>query len=391
MPRNRPPLPDPVSLLESPPWRKKVRQKLLRWYAGAARDLPWRKSRNPYHIWVSEVMLQQTQVATVIPYFARFIDQFPTIDSLAVADEEQVLRLWEGLGYYRRARQLHRAAREIVATHQGQFPSNPTHVERLPGIGRYTAGAILSIAFDARRPILEANTIRLFSRLLAYDGDPRSAHGQELLWRAAEILLPRREIGQFNQAIMELGSLVCTPRQPACGTCPLRSLCPTFAANLQDEIPKAARRVQYEEIHEAAVVIWRGRKVWLRRCVEGERWAGLWDFPRFPCQTSDKEADAYLVQEKAERQSQSRLGNLRQWTQMKHGVTRFRIQLTVFQADFLQESSIAEGTNPTASESRWITVSQLNELPLSATGRKIAQQLSKPPVAQRKNTSARKS
>lgn len=390
MRRSKFPLPDPQSFLDNPLWRKNVRKKILAWYAGAARDLPWRKSQDPYHVWVSEIMLQQTQVATVIPYFARFIDRFPTIDSLATADEDQVLHLWEGLGYYRRARQLHRAAREIVRVYNGQFPHDPTHVESLPGIGRYTAGAILSIAFDARRPILEANTIRLFSRLLAYQGDPRSAQGQQLLWRAAETLLPRRATGQFNQALMELGSLVCTPRQPACDSCPLRSQCPTFSAGLQEEIPQAARRVQYEEVQEAAIVIWRGRKVWLRRCAEGERWAGLWDFPRFSWQNSDQATDPSAVLETAQQQSHSRLTNLRKWTQMKHGVTRFRIQLTVFQADFLDKSGHSTATQ-TIPESRWIVASELHQLPLSATGRKIARLLLKPQLRKRKNTPTRES
>src|SRR5437870_3575879 len=177
---------------------------VLAWCADHARELPWRRSRDPYPVWVSELMLQQTQVATVRDYFKRFIAAFPTVDELAAADEQDVLRLWEGLGYYRRARQLHRAAQSIVAEHGGQFPNEREAVRKLPGIGRYTAGAILSIAFDQPEPILEANTVRLLSRLAAYRGDPLAKPGQDLLWAWAEALVPREEPGLFNQALMEL-------------------------------------------------------------------------------------------------------------------------------------------------------------------------------------------
>ena len=194
-------------------WLRSFRRRLPAWFDRHARKLPWRRNHDPYAVWVSEIMLQQTQVGTVVSYFDRFLAAFPTIEALAAADEQDVLRLWEGLGYYRRARQLHKAAKIIVAEHAGNFPRNPEIVRRLPGIGRYTAGAILSIAFDARQPILEANTLRLLSRLLAYDGDPRSTEGQRLLWAMAEAVLPRRGSGRMNQALMELGSEVCAARR----------------------------------------------------------------------------------------------------------------------------------------------------------------------------------
>src|SRR5262245_9653010 len=183
-----------------PPWlldplgRHRFAQRLRAWFRRHARDLPWRRTRDPYAIWVSEIMLQQTQVATVVPYFERFLRRFPTIQALAEADEQDVLRLWEGLGYYRRARQLHRAARQVVEEHDARFPRDREAVGRLPGIGRYTAAAILSIAFDARAAILEANTLRLWSRLSAYRGNPRSGAGQRFLWAVAERALPRHNV-----------------------------------------------------------------------------------------------------------------------------------------------------------------------------------------------------
>ena len=219
--------------------KQSLRRRLLTWYAKHARDLPWRRSRDPYRVWISEIMLQQTQVATVRDYFTRFMETFPTVHELAAADETDVLRAWEGLGYYRRARQLHAAAKQLVAEHAGEFPSDPAELQALPGIGRYTAGAIASIAFDKRAPILEANTIRLFSRLIAYRGNPHSTAGQRVLWQVAEEILPQKRVAHFNQALMELGSLVCTPVAPKCDECPLATVCAAKAAGLQQEIPIA--------------------------------------------------------------------------------------------------------------------------------------------------------
>src|SRR5262245_31982667 len=183
---------------DQPPTRRTALVKnLLAWFQRNARDLPWRRTRDLYAIWVSEIMLQQTQVATVIPYWERFITRFPDVAALATADEHEVLRLWEGLGYYRRARQLHAAARQIVAEHGGQFPSNYENVHSLPGIGRYTAGAILSIGLDQRLPIVEANTTRVLSRLTAYRGPVGSAPGQRHLWSIAESVLPQQRSGAF--------------------------------------------------------------------------------------------------------------------------------------------------------------------------------------------------
>src|SRR5688572_10138399 len=250
----------------SPAWRRSLARRMLAWFKKHARDLPWRRTRDLYAIWLSEIMLQQTQVGTVIPYWERFLARFPDVASLAAAEEREVLRLWEGLGYYRRARQLHAAAGRIALEHQGKFPTSYEAVRSLPGIGRYTAGAILSIGRDQRLPILEANTVRVLSRLTAFRGDTASTTGQRFLWSVAERILPRKQAGTFNQALMELGSEICTPRAPACERCPVAKLCPTFALGLQAIIPAPKRRTQYEEVTEAAVVISRGSKVLVRQC-----------------------------------------------------------------------------------------------------------------------------
>ena len=196
-----------------------------------------------------------------------------------------MLRLWEGLGYYRRARQLQAAAKTIVAEHGGRFPRDIESLKALPGIGRYTAGAIASIAFDQRAPILEANTIRLLSRLIAYRDDPLKAAGQRILWQTAADILPQKNVARFNQALMELGSLVCTPTDPRCDECPLAGVCAAYADDLQHQIPRAKAKQAYTDLREAAVVIRRNGRVLIRRCGEGERWAGLWDFPRFACRS----------------------------------------------------------------------------------------------------------
>lgn len=343
--------------------KQQLRRKLLAWYADHARDLPWRKSRDPYRVWVSEIMLQQTQVATVREYFKRFVQALPDVYVLAEADERQVLRLWEGLGYYRRARQLHAAAKKVVAEHAGEFPQDLALLQDLPGIGRYTAGAIASIAFDMRAPILEANTIRLFSRLVAYRDDPLKAAGQRVLWQTAEEVLPTKEVARFNQALMELGSLVCTPVTPKCETCPLAGVCAAYAADLQDKIPRPKQRQEYTELREAAIVIRHRGRLLMRECAAGERWEGLWDFPRFaleaegPLFARDEIAAKVLAQTGVTCTPGSLLKTL------KHGVTRYRITLDCYEASYVSGR---------AQNARWISPVELADLPLSTTGRKIA-------------------
>lgn len=354
----------------SPAHRRTIRRRLLAWFDRHARDLPWRSTRDPYCIWVSEIMLQQTQVATVAPYYERFVDAFPDVAALARADQREVLRLWEGLGYYRRARQLQRAAQQIVALHGGRFPRAAADVQALPGIGRYTAGAVLSIAFDDRQPILEANTIRLLSRWIAYRGDPARAAGQRRLWSLAEELLPRTNVGRFNQALMELGSKVCTPRSPDCGACPVADFCQANLGGLQDVVPVPKQKQQFEDVHHAAVVIRHGGRVLLRRCAEGQRWAGLWDFPRFEIDGEVGPALAAALAEKTHSLTGCRIQPGPLLATIKHGVTRFRITLQCYEAKLI-------GRKPRTQDDAlvWSTLKQLANYPLNTTGRKISRLL----------------
>lgn len=354
-------------------WKRAFRRRLLAWYQKHRRDLPWRQSRDPYRVWVSEVMLQQTQVETVKPYFDRFTAAFPTVADLAAADEEQVLRLWEGLGYYRRARGLHAAAKQIVAEHNAQLPSDVPTLLTLPGIGRYTAGAIVSIAFDRPAPILEANTIRLFARLIALKEDATKSVGQKRLWAVAEEVLPKKNIADFNQALMELGSLVCTPAAPKCTECPVEKLCEARQQGVVEQLLPVTKKVKFTEVREAAIVVAHKDKVLIRQCGPDERWAGLWDFPRFEV---DGEGPLFVEKEIAEKVQaltgiECQPGPLIKT--LKHGVTRFRITLDCYQAT--RTGGRLRSTK--ASPAKWLTPDQLAELPLSVTGRKLAKLIGK--------------
>ncbi len=346
-----------------------LQRSLLRWFKKNARTLPWRRSRDPYAVWVSEIMLQQTTVAAVIPYFERFLADFPNVAGLAAATEQQVLRHWEGLGYYRRARQLHAAAQQIVATHGGEFPRTLDEVNSLPGIGPYTSGAILSIAFDARLPILEANTVRLLSRLAGYRHDPHSTAGRARLWQIAESLLPKRNCGAFNQALMEVGSLICTPRQPKCDDCPLRPHCRAFAAGLQDKIPLPKVKPVVEQVREAALVIRRSGRVLIWQWQPKERWAGLWDFPRFPLPEASQTDPRAALNGLLSQRTGVTVGPIERFATINHSVTRFRIALDCFRADCQGKLF------PRRGDLRFVRPAELEHLPLSVTGRKISQML----------------
>lgn len=262
-----------------PSWVARVRRHLVDWYGGAARSLPWREDRDPYRILVSEMMLVQTTVAAVVPYFARFLASFPTVTALAEADEADVLKAWEGLGYYRRARQLQAAARLIVAEHGGVLPADAEAIRSLPGVGRYIAGALLSFAFDRPAPIVEANTQRVLARWLAWGEDLKSSRSQARLWEAAARMVPETGAGVFNQAFMELGALVCIPRAPLCLACPIAKDCRSREMGVQDRIPVATPRVPPKEVSESCAIVSRSGKVLIVRRGPGRLWEHFWEFP----------------------------------------------------------------------------------------------------------------
>lgn len=257
-----------------------IRRALLNWYDRHQRRLPWRRDPpDPYHIWIAEIMLQQTQVATVLPYWRRFIRRFPNVRRLAESSIEEVLEQWSGLGYYRRAHHLRDAANRILAGHRGQVPCDVDALMSLPGIGRYTAGAISSIAFGRRVAVVDGNVQRVFARLFHPVEFRRNAGG---FWDLAATLVPPGRPGDFNQAVMELGALVCLPTSPRCGACPLARLCAARLAGVQDRIPPARRRAARKLLEVASLLIARRRRVLLVRRDQGGLWAGLWDVPHVP-------------------------------------------------------------------------------------------------------------
>jgi A/G-specific adenine glycosylase len=356
--------------LPSDDFRRPFQKALLHWFRKAKRDLPWRQDRDPYRIWVSEIMLQQTQVATVIPYFERFLAAFPTLADLAAADEQAVLRIWEGLGYYRRARDLHRAAQLIVAEHGGQFPREAAVLRALPGIGRYTMGAILSQAFDQRLPILEANSQRVLCRLFGLQEDPRVIQGW--LWEAAQALLPKRRAGDFNQALMELGALVCTPVQPRCTECPVTNLCMARRLGIQEEVPLRATSPKPIVIQEAAAVVRRRGEILLVQRPSVGRWAGMWEFPHGPLheQETHEEAAARLVADLAG--VQAAIGA--ELLTLRHSVTHHRITLVCFEA----RAKRGEFRSEFYQQGRWVRPSELPSYPVSAPQRRLALALTNP-------------
>ncbi len=366
-----------------PAVRQRLRRKLKIWYDSAGRVLPWRETADPYRIWISEIMLQQTTVAAVIPYYERFFQAFPSLESLAKAEEEQVLKQWEGLGYYSRARNIWKAARKLWEEHQGQFPRTVSELKEFPGIGRYTAGAIVSFAFNLPAPILEANTARVYSRLIGYAEDPSMAKGQSILWQFAEDILPRVDPGRLNQALMELGSRICTPKNPACSICPVNKECRAFAEGRQSEIPFRKDQVPLTDVMEASIAVARGNEFLLRRRPPGERWAGLWDFPRFeleenavmlsPGSRRGKLLEPELnpsARNQLQKQIQEQTGIEteldRLVTEIRHGVTRFRIHLLCYLGKYV-------AGHPKAGETiRWVSRGEFADYPLSTTGRTFA-------------------
>lgn len=263
----------------SPSTRRAIRRRLLDWFAARKRDLPWRETTDPYAVLVSEVMLQQTQVATVIPYYRNFLERFPDFEALAEAAEEEVFRHWAGLGYYRRARSLHQCARQVVSDHSGRFPQTKAAVLALPGIGPYTAGAVLSIAFDQPEPLVDGNVERVLTRLFAVEEDLASAGGKKAVWRIASELVPEKRPGDFNQALMELGATVCKSSSPECGVCPVSIMCRARAAGRVTDFPIKTRNRKAEEMEEAVLLIESNGRWLLTDSNDEGLYGGLWQFP----------------------------------------------------------------------------------------------------------------
>ena len=292
---------------------------LLDWYRRNARRLPWRLTSDPYKIWVSEIMLQQTQAAAVIPYYERWLKRFPAVEPLAKAPLSEVLKLWAGLGYYRRARMLHKAAGIVFKNYAGQIPKSAGELLKLPGIGRYTAGAVASIAFGERAPVLDGNVIRILTRLEAVGSDIGEGKTIQKLWKLAGSLVPAEEPGDFNQAMMELGATVCLPENPKCDACPVSDFCRARALRRPGDFPVKGKKETTEALRTAALIYRKSGKVMIRRQPEEARWGGLWMFPF--SETPGKLAGAAGVS----------LKDLKRRMTIRHGFTRYRVKLEVYE------------------------------------------------------------
>lgn len=319
-----------------------IRERLLVWYESQKRDLPWRRTRDPYAIWVSEVMLQQTQVKTVLGYYERWMQRFPTVDALAGADEADVLHAWQGLGYYSRARRLLAGARAVSERHAGELPRSVEQLLELPGIGPYSAGAIASIAFGQPEPIVDGNVVRVLCRLFALRGDPAKAPLKSELWRLARQLVPSDRPGELNQSLMELGATLCSPSSPRCPECPVRGQCLGLAQGVERELPELAKRKPPTEVQTAAAYVCEGDRVLLRQLpADAPRWAGLWVLP-FAELTPGETPSAAAVRALSELGVQGVAQSVVQKAQ--HTITRFRITLHVVSCTLGPRSTLPSGS-----------------------------------------------
>jgi A/G-specific adenine glycosylase len=363
------------------PEHSAIASQLLHWFSLNARDLPWRRARDPYAVWISEIMLQQTQVKTVIPYWERWMREMPSVKALAQAKPERVLKLWEGLGYYTRARNLQRAAQVICEKHGGKFPERFDEVLDLPGIGRYTAGAICSIAYNQPAPLLDGNVLRVLCRIFGIDGNARDKETQTQLWTLAKALvieasrkpksrggLPQiREAGncsRLNQSLMELGAVICAPRTPRCEECPVAKLCVARKTNRTRELPILGAPVRATARRVAAFVVEERGKFLVRQRPAGVVNAHLWEFPNVEISPQETE-----VQHAAEQLFKTKAGNTQPFCTIRHTITRYRITLEVYR--------IKLGKPPINAGKR-AGLTEMLKLPFTAAHRKILRLLETP-------------
>jgi len=353
--------------MESISQKEKIQTQLLQWFKKKGRNLPWRKTRDPYAIWVSEIMLQQTRVATVIPYYQNFLKSFPTIRHLAKANLSKVLKVWEGLGYYSRARNLHRAAGIVMNHFNGRIPNQLKDLLNLPGIGRSTAGSILSFAYNEEAPILDGNAKRVISRVFAVSDNLVKGKVEDLLWKISESLIPKGSASSFNQGLMDLGAIICTPKEPQCSKCPLRDLCKGKASGKPERFPTKTIRKKIPHIEAVSAVILKNGRVLLQQRPPVGLLGGLWEFLNW----------------RIEEKQRSRLGlRLRKYVKKETGLnvevkepvgtfhqtySHFKLTLHTYHC----QSRDAKG------KGKWVPISKLHLFPMSRIQRRIAQMIDK--------------
>ncbi len=346
-------------------------RRLLGWYELSARPLPWRNTHDPYAIWVAEIMLQQTRVDTVIPYYQRWMVRFPTLNTLAGASEQEVLQLWEGLGYYNRARNLHKAAQIIWRECNGQLPASRAAMERLPGIGKYTAAAIASIAFGQDEATLDGNIRRVLARVFQVVLPANSPAGKRQLWQLARQYLPAGHAAEYNQALMDLGATLCKPHAPDCIHCPLETLCQAHQLGIQEQLPYLERRSPVPHYLVTAAIIQKDHQVLITQRPAQGLLGGMWEFP------GGKVEEGETLHEGLQREIREELGvNIfigEPLGVFRHAYTHFRITLHAFYCQLREGTPVALQV----ADWRWLNVSQLKDYPMGKIDRQIAHLLEK--------------
>ena len=346
-------------------------ERLLRWFAESHRPLPWRQSYEPYQVWIAEIMGQQTQMERVAEYFRRWLDQFPDAAAVAAAPEQAVLKAWEGLGYYSRARNIQHAAGQLVAHHGGEIPADRDQLLRLPGIGPYTAAAILSIAFNQPWPLVDANVERLFARLADIDRPLKQTATRKQIHALAETLLHRDQPRDHNQGLMELGALVCTPRRPDCPACPVQDHCLALRRDTVEFRPLPTARDKRIDIVMACVVLCRDERFFIQQRLADDIWGGLWEFPGG--RLEEGETPLTAAQREVAEETGWQVGQLEPLDTVIHHYTRYRVTLHGF-VGHLPEN-IGEVRLTAAQRSAWVTAAQLADYPFPAGHRRLAQRL----------------
>lgn len=347
-----------------------MRSELLRWFDAHRREMPWRQTKDPYSIWLSEIMLQQTRVDQAMPYYLRFMERFPTVHDLAAADQHDVLMLWEGLGYYSRGRNLHKAAKKVAFELGGAFPADYQGLLTLPGIGPYTAAAVASIVYGQPHAVVDGNVIRVISRLIGLTDDVRKASSLQAIKDAAQELIDPQNPGDFNQALMELGSLVCTPRNPACSSCPWSVQCQAYRTVQTDVIPYKAKKAPVPHHHIAIGIVEDGQgRLLISRRREDAMLGGLWEFPGGKLET-DETPEQAVVRE-MEEEVGIRVTVTAPFIQIKHAYSHFKITLHSFRCRWVE----GEATALSGTELRWVRPEELTDFPFPKANRKLTEAL----------------
>lgn len=357
-----------------------IAENLLRWFQKNKRPLPWRESRDPYRIWISEIMLQQTQVNTVIPYYEKWMKKFPTIQRLAASPLSGVLKQWEGLGYYSRARNLHETAKTVSEKFGGRFPETTNELQKLPGIGRYTAGAVASIAFNKSAPLLDGNVKRVLSRILALKQAVDTPAGENKLWETAgKIVAESRSPGDLNQALMELGALVCAPQNPQCPVCPMTRICRAHQLKREEDFPVKLRKQTLEKLNTVAAILWKKGEVLLEKQPLDARWGGLWMFPHW-ISASGKNEKGFLKDRVREKLGIS-IQTFTPRMSVRHGFTKYQVWLNVYEAEIkgrggpCARPGNAWGAYKRRPYQRWVRLQELTRFALPRPHQKIAEAL----------------